>query len=266
LDEVFPASNEPARSRYARSNGVALHRSWQEASARAHAELVERDHILRAWYGWELPERVCLDGTSTSTSTSTSTDAGPGWAVERGTPTAYEWRAYRFGVKEPEGWMAGIEVRGVFGLPRTADAPFIAGYGARRSGEDALAAARAEAAQLLAFLWGEPLPTEFPPSAPHAGAHLERLLYPGQREVLRRWLEGAHTKLPTGPLLPRPAPPSAEDELAHRAPRFADLTQPFLSDHFAVAAALHPRALRLVFGEVDRMAHLPPELRLHPVA
>src|SRR5262245_26345197 len=35
-DEVFPRSDDPTRWSFARSNGIALHSSWQEACRRAH--------------------------------------------------------------------------------------------------------------------------------------------------------------------------------------------------------------------------------------
>jgi hypothetical protein len=261
IPAVFPATADPKKSRFARSNGVAIHRSWSAAASRAHAELVERDHVLRSWYGWERPERVSLDGAPTIADDSAERGS---WPVETGTRAAYEWRAYRFGTTRAEPWTHGVEVRGVFGIPLSDGVPFIAGYGARLDAAEALEAAKSEATQLLAFLWGEALPTELPASAPHAGAHLERLLYPGHRQTLVDWLEGQHTMRPDGPLLPTPARASSDDGEVEVV--FADLTQSFLAGQFAVAAAIHPRALRLRFGEGPETASLPPELRLHPIA
>src|SRR5690606_5108986 len=49
--EVFPTSPDPAEWRHALSNGCALGATFGDASARAFAELVERDRWLAAWVG-----------------------------------------------------------------------------------------------------------------------------------------------------------------------------------------------------------------------
>lgn len=241
---VFPRSEDEARYREARSNGVAVHRSWEEATFRARAELVERNHVLRSWYGLEAPRRIDLPASSA-------------WPVPRHLPD-YEWRACVFEPREVEGWAAGVSVCGLFGLPRRDESPFLAGYGARATTELAILAAASELTQSLAFLWGEELPSTLPPPAPHAGAHLEWSLFPGNRARLAAWLDGEHRA--HGPA--RTAIPRRQLETAVV---YADLTPPWLANRARLVRAMHPHAMRLVFGESPDALHLPPALRIHPI-
>src|SRR5262249_9135044 len=78
--KLFPESDEPARWRYARSNGVALHVDWTRACEHAFWELVERDRILRAWCGELAPQCVPLSLRSTPL----------------GAAQSYEWSAHTF--------------------------------------------------------------------------------------------------------------------------------------------------------------------------
>jgi YcaO cyclodehydratase, ATP-ad Mg2+-binding len=238
-EEIAPESLDPARWRYARSNGVALHEDWQSASRRAFWELCERDRVLRAWYGETVPTKVPL-------------------AVEA-TPLAraksYDWLAYTFPDSQRGGFSQGVNVLGVFGMPKTHSAPLVFGYGARPSLEDAFTAAVREATQLLAFLWGEPLPTAAPAPAPTPGFHLDAYQWIGHHGILRRWLEGEHAQYRR--LLPE------RPELSARV-LFVDLTPSWLNG-LRVSRAVCPAALPLVFGDDPMTAHLPPQIRTHPI-
>jgi hypothetical protein len=235
--EAFPESPDPKRWRYARSNGVALHRSWSAACHRAHCELVERDRVLRAWYGWLTPERVPLLGDATR--------------LERS--TGHTWRAFRIGAPDAR---SPFEVAGVFGFPTSQDVPIAVGYAARSSLLEAMEAASREALQLLAFLWAEPIPAEMPPAGPSALHHLDRLLCPMTHERLRAWLDGAHREF--GSLVDAPPPAGA--------PTFVDLTPAWLGGGLRVAKAIVKDALPLAFGEAPFGGHLPHALCQHPIA
>lgn len=243
VEQLFVAAVEGAAHRPARSNGVALHQSWTSAALAAHRELVERDHVLRAWYGRERPERVAI---------------APGWAL--GSLPTYEWRAYSFGLAHEEAWCAGVRVHGVFGVPRDERMPFVIGWGAGSDDATSLARAHAEATQALAFLWGETVPAAEPTPAPNAGAHLERTLWPEHRAALLAWLAGDHTRYAA----------SRDTEQTRRAEpadvRFADLTPAWLEPGLHVAHASHPDAVSLWFGDAPAAGHLPPALRFHPIA
>jgi hypothetical protein len=236
--EVFPASPEPTRWTHARSSGVALHVDWKNACIRAEQELIERDRLQRSWLGEIVPRVVPLDPLPLPLSSTRS----------------YDWRAYSFPANYDDG--TGIDVVGIFGFPTTPNAPLVFGYGARHSPERALEAAVSEAAQLLAFLWGEPIPDALPEPGPTPMAHLERFQFPPMHERLRRWLGGGHRAYRGG--LPTPAP------MAH-ATRFVDLTPSWSKGRFAVARAIGGAALPLTFGRAPVFGHLPDDLCMHPI-
>lgn len=239
--ELFPESDDPDRWRYARSNGVAIHDDWTSAAQRAWWELVERDRILRSWYGETAPRRLALDLAATPLAASET----------------YEWCAYAFDGDADNG-DAGVHVAGVFGFPRKADLPLVLGYSARDSETAALDAAMREAMQLLAFLWGEPVASEVPPLGPTAMHHLERFQFAGHHELLRRWLSGAHRDFGRDRAT-APAPVRADV-------RFIDLTPAWLKGRMFVAKAHCPAAMPLAFGDCPHASHLPVELRPHPIA
>jgi len=244
--ELFPESADPARWRYARSNGVALHGDWRRASERAVWELAERDRVLRAWYGETRPERIALDLHDTPLRSSRT----------------YEWRAYSFPVGREASVSEGVDVVGLFGIPSRSTAPLISGYGARPGQAGALDAAVREAMQLLGFLWDEPVIDRRPEPAPTPLYHLEYFQWAGHRDVLRRWLDVGHERHAPreaqrlGPT--RPAAPRA-------GVAFVDLSPAWLPGGLRVAKAICDAAMPLVFGESPLAASLPFDLRTHPI-
>jgi ribosomal protein S12 methylthiotransferase accessory factor YcaO len=239
-DVVFPSSDAPSVWSYARSSGVALHRTWEGACARAAEELFERDRVLRSWLGEVRPVRVPLD---------LSRDP---FARTR----AYDWLAVEFPRDATD---LEPRVAGVFGFPRSGEAPLVFGYGARGSLEGAVDSATREALQLLAFLWGEPIAEEVPDPTPSAMFHLEAFQVRERHALLRRWLEGEHARFARSPRSP------ADAREVQAATRFADLTPAWLLGKFHVAKARAAGSAELAFGLSPRLAHLPPELRIHPI-
>ena len=240
--DVFPESAEPAVWRYARSNGVALRDDWPSACRHALWELCERDRILRSWYGEIVPEAVALP-TSFPVFAKTS---------------RYEWVARTFRAEGSAAWSAGVEVCAIFGFPLDRGAPLVAGYGARPTIGEALAAAAVEVTQGLAFLWDESIPEVEPAPLPAAMAHLERFLVPENHGRVRAWLDGAHASYRDE----RPRPPEPVAPVT-----FVDLgALGGLAGGLRVAKAVCASALPLTFGVSPLGAHLPPDLRLHPVA
>jgi hypothetical protein len=236
--QVFPASPEPSVWAHARSNGVALHADWRMACERAELELVERDRLQRSWLGEIAPCRLTLEPLPAPLS----------WT------RSYAWSAYAF--PATAGADPGVHVIGVFGFPTAPTAPLVFGYGARRAVADARDAAIREAAQLLAFLWGEPLPESLPDPGTTAMAHLERFQFPPMQEHLRRWLAGEHTAYCRSP--------SATD--GPRAPlEFVDLTPPWMKGGLRVCRAVGGSALPLTFGRSPIFERLPVDLRMHPI-
>lgn len=229
------ASNDPRR-RPARSNGVALHRSWRDACEGARLELLERDRVLRSWYG-ELP----LIET-----------APPAWLEQT---EAHEWRAAFVAPREGEPTPSDA-VAVVVGLPTRPEVPLARGFAARSSPDAALEAAASEALQGLAFLWDEPVPDRCPELEPTPTYHLDYYLCPDHHERLRRWLQGAHVGIGV----------TDEEPITSRL-GYVDLTPAGLGEGLRVARALDPGARELVFGEPPEplATRLPEPLRVHPI-
>jgi hypothetical protein len=201
-----------------RSNGVALHAGFLRASRCAALELVERDRVLRSWYGGARPKLV---------------DGPRAWpaALDR----HYTVVLCRF--DEGIGFAGcGSQVAGIIAFPRSPEAPLSMGFAARDSFEDAVRAASGELLQQVAFGWGEPVPAEPPEAATTPEFHLDFYAYSGHHRLLEGWLEGAHEG--RGPALPAIAGTF----------RFTDITPPWMDRDLRVVRAEHPSAVPLVFG------------------
>lgn len=230
---LFPESPNPDTWRFARSNGVALHESWEEACSRAELELIERHRALEAWLGRAGRERI-------------ANVEHPVVAASR----TYAWQTHR--LLPSEGcFSAGVEVALVVGFAREGG-PMGIGFGAGRSLEAAARSATCEAVQLLSFLWGEPVNEDPSASVTDAMAHLEHHQTARGQGALRSWLG---TDAPA-------AASSSRSGLA--AMRFVDLTPEWLTG-MRVVKAVHADALPLTFGESPYMHGLSADRRLHPI-
>jgi hypothetical protein len=238
-NDVFPRSPEEATLVYSRSNGVAVASSWPAACRAAALELVERDRVLRSWYGALRPRAVPLGV----------------WQPPTRLWDAYELEAHAFDGVDAA---CSVAVRGVFAFPRRPDAPLTYGFAAGATEQQALGAAMRECLQRLAFLWGEPLPAEPPAFAPTAEYHQEFFLQRSMHEHIRRWLAGR--LVDRTPDLGRPAKAFPD--------RFVDLTPPALAGRTHVVRALPGDELPLVFGRGHPKVSgvLPAELAIHPIA
>lgn len=231
--------------RAARSNGVAIGATWKSASQRAHWELLERDRVLRSWYGGPVPVPI--------------TDAGLQALFPEAATQAYDVQAYDLG-SEHEGVVAGV-----FAFPR-GEEPLAFGFAARSSRGMAVRAAAIECVQRLGFLWGEPIPTSDPELAPNPDYHQEFYLVPANHAVLRGWLRGEHARY--GGLLRHPEETTGFDEKGPSAEMYcADLTPPELAGRLWVAKAIHPHRMPLVFGHGHPwLLQVPEPLSVHPLA
>jgi hypothetical protein len=240
MDLVAPANVDSARWRYSKSNGVAVAQTWDEACSRAQWELIERDRILRSWYGELVPVRAVL----------------PPGLLPTELCTVYSFEAYLF----PDPNDSDVDVAGVFAFPKRDDAPLLYGFGARPSSRHALVVALGECIQRLGFLWGEDIPVEQPDRSPTPDFHQEFFLWRGSHDGLRDWLKGRHKELGVELHRSKTAP--------GRERRFVDLTPPELSLKLFVAKALAESEIPLVFGDGHPAVagELPDNLRVHPVS
>ena len=241
---VFPQSSS-MEYRFAKSNGVALYSTWQEACRRAAMELVERHLILASWLGITKPllmQRVRKT------------------ALHR-LKNLYTVEHYDFGCQKTSSFPGTIYVTGVIlkardkGGSENNYAPLILGCGAGQSQAESLLKAEAETWQRLGFLWGEEIPNEDPEFAAHQLYHQEFYLYPKNHYRIDAWLRGDYFDAKKT-ILPRVLET-----------RFADLSIEGAAD-LRVAKALADEAIPLVFGfyRGGLFADLEENRLIHPIA
>lgn len=229
------------------SNGVACGRDWPSACQSAWYELVERDAVLRSWYGQLRFER-CPDEAQ---------QLGPLSGVQ----PYYHVQAY---------WLEHCAAAVAFAVawpleqprlaPPPSGLPLVYGAAARETRAEAVEAASRECAQRLGFLWGEALPEAPPEFAPDPAYHQEFFLVEAASARLRGWLQGEHARL-GAELASGPA------EVPIGSARFVDLTPPAARGLYVVVKAEHEALLPLVFGRGHpQCRRLPETLAVHPVA
>ncbi|HEX2735253.1 MAG TPA: YcaO-like family protein [Polyangiaceae bacterium] len=209
--DVFPQSSQPERWRYARSNGVAIAPDWDTACERAQAEAIERDLVLRTWFGAQAWQAL-------------------------GALDAQPWHDFDELLEVHISccqWLGFWVVMGI-GFPRSPADPTVIGLGARRQLADASSAALGEFTQRAAFLWGEQIPEHCPAVTPDAHYHQEYSLWAGANAGLRSWLARQ----------PHLVLPASNGQWS-----FADLTPSHLQGRACVVRAMSAGALPLVFGE-----------------
>jgi ribosomal protein S12 methylthiotransferase accessory factor YcaO len=238
--EAFPVSPSPERWRLARSNGVAAHRTWEAACDGARAELVERDRVLRAWYGELSFAPAPLHAA----------------ALPPGLAALTTWDARL--LPAAAGFVGDdLSVAVVVGFPTRADVPLTIGFGAARGAEAATRAAAAEAVQRFGFLFGEAIPETPPEPSSTPDYHQEFFLYPPSHPLLRAWLDAVGET-------PARSPAASGRSLEVG---FVDVTPPALRDRLWVAKALCSAAEPLVFGEpAPHRAEVRGDRRVHPIA
>lgn len=241
VEDPFPRSPSPRRWVPSRSNGVALHIEWSNACRRATWELAERDRVLRSWMGEIVPRPISIGAPFASTDD-------------------YEWVGCSFPLEEPS-FSEGLEVAGVFAFPRRARLPMAMGFAARPDLPLAIAAATSEALQQLAFLWEAPRSKPSSSDVASPDIHLDTYQARASHSHLRAWLDGEHRPYARSTPRPRLARSQRPSPV-----QFVDLTGKWLNGRVCVAKAICDDAVRLEFGQTPRLRHLPPELRIHPIA
>ncbi|HVU03471.1 MAG TPA: YcaO-like family protein [Polyangiaceae bacterium] len=222
----------PDGLRWARSNGVALGYDFAAAAHRARLELVERDAVLRSWYGEGRPERLIR--------------TTPQLSAELG--ELYDVEAHAFGADE-------ANVVGVFAFPRGVG-PLVYGFAAESTLESATLGAARECVQRLAFLWDAELPGASPAPSATPDFHQEFYLYPGNAPRIVDWLSGGHERF-------RGAFGVSRDVAS---PTFVDITPDWLRG-LSVAQAVPRGHAPLCFGWGHPLLRLAsPELMVHPIA
>lgn len=237
--DIFPIASSPLFM-HSKSNGVALHDSWEEACKRAAFELIERHLVLASWVGMTAPK--VLRG---------SVRAGPLQLLGK----IYEIQRLDFGSQAVAGFKDSIHVSGVVLLSKSGNAPLIIAFGAGFSPEESLVKAEAETLQRLGFLWGEEIPQELPAFQANNLFHQEYFLLPANRSKIEAWIAGDFLRQ------------NAALSQALMPMDFADLTR-FHDLGMYVAKAVAPNAIPLVFGQWRSgvFKDLPEDRLIHPIA
>lgn len=236
--ELFPSSDKPQEWQFAKSNGVAAHRSWPEACRAASLELIERDRVLRSWYGQIEPVRVGIEQTD----------------LVKKLENFYMFEAYLLPGASHENESVVI----VVAFPIHSVAVFAYGFSADSTVSVAIGRALGECLQRISFLWGEVTETsELPDFSPTPDYHQEYFLRTRGKDKLCDWLKGAH--LGFGPSIKSSQP----GEIL-----YVDLTPNELVGKITVVKAISPVLVPLTFGRYPSFAGatLPKELWIHPIA
>src|SRR3989344_5154485 len=145
--EIFPKSTKPHEWVYARSNGVAAHKSFHLASQAACLELWERHAILDAWFSQSAPEQIAFNFPLLHL------------AGKHYLPLAFQFLPQNTN-------LGAVYTIGAFAFPKQRENPLVYGFGSGFSLEKALQKAENECLQRLAFLWGEKLQENLPEFSP----------------------------------------------------------------------------------------------------
>lgn len=236
LPERAPLSAQPSWT-YSLSNGAAAHLNFEKAAEAAHRELIERDRVLRSWWGEFKPSPTRLLASPTTIALS----------------EFYDLESYDF----------GESVAGVFGVPTEGMRPLFLGFGCKGDLAASIDHAVHEGLQRIAFLWDEPASEgtkhDDEDGSLSVDSHLTAYLSLETSDILRNWLTCGHPKIRLKPHAPNVIP------------RFEDLTPPSLKGKLAVVRCLADDRMPLTFGRghpwfADPKDPLARDFPLHPIA
>lgn len=246
-DRVFLDSYNTEILSYSKSNGVALYTDVNIAAGRALAELIERDRILRSWFGGIAPS-PCHPSLLEL------------WSAHQDLNKYFDLECYFFNDSSDR---SGMKVAAVFGFPLNDELPFVFGLGSDLDETISISRAMTEFIQRMAFLWGESINGQ-PLFSPTPGFHQEYFLSRGSCLALRKWLSGEHQRQEMVALLQSKWMTDHEEVL------YVDLTPKHLSKTLHVIKALSHVRIPLIFGDGYRALSLfgsiPASYAIHPVA
>jgi hypothetical protein len=222
---------------HSKSNGIAAGTTPLSTQDSARFELIERDSILRSWFGQIKPKEY--ENVYTYI------------AFPKELNEFYEFKFYTFTNKINN----LTEVVGVFGFPKKLKYPLVYGFGADRFLEDAAYKAERECIQRLGFLWNEEIPKSKPKAYVSPMFHQDYFLYPKNHKKIINWLDGKTENY------------LGEYEKKNPEFRYIDLTPKHLRGKMHVVKAECNDCLPLIFGGGDYYGeNIPKKLRVHPIA
>jgi hypothetical protein len=241
--QIIPTSNDPDNWLYADSNGVAIHKTFKKATENATLELIERDRILRSWYGEYTPLNIPVEKTTRSFLT-----------LQEKLKTKYRLSIQQFSNKKDP--LNHISVCGIFAFPKNKTLPFTYGFGSSFNQEKAIEKAKNECIQRIGFLHKSHLSskTDFSPTPVyHQQFYTQKL---GERAI-SNWLNYGHTNQQDTLC------PEYENETIH----FVDITPPSYKPFLFVAKTISNWRLPLIYGRNYTLNNrkITPSLMLHPI-
>jgi hypothetical protein len=177
LKELFPVSTSPSFV-FSKSNGIALHTNLEMARASARFEVLERDAVLRSWFGEIKPELISLDDLAILTDQ---------------LAFGYDVKAFIFSNDEAIiSYDSEVRTIGVFAFPKKDNYPLIFGLGCRQTVKEAFRHAQSELYQRLAFVYSEDWQhnLEINLQNPTPESHLNFYLRKESHLSLKKWLSG----------------------------------------------------------------------------
>ena len=236
--EVFGPNQPDGITTHSLTNGVAIQRTPEATCRSALSELAERDHLLRAWYGFTAVTPVAPPTGMLRT-----------WAQEH-----YEVLACVFSTPSS----AHVHSAALLAYPHDAHrAPLLFASGGGSSTDEALARAERELLQRLAFLWGEDIPAQVPKASATVHYHQEYYLVPSNHRLLRDFMLRGHGQYKQ---------PTQLKPFDVRQVRFVDLRMPGFPESLCLVRAVGGDALPVLFGQDQLASALPAPLQVHPIS
>lgn len=150
------------------SNGVAIHKTIEEAKMNAQFELLERNEILKSWYFNTPVEHLPVSSL--------------------GEMSAEAHEHYEFALVDFS-TIQNVHVIGVFAFPKNPSVNLVYGFGSASDLHEAILKAKKEFITRLGFLWGESFEEEVPVNTPDF--HQNFYLRPENLCHIKEWLFGS---------------------------------------------------------------------------
>ncbi|MBL6989387.1 MAG: YcaO-like family protein [Bacteriovoracaceae bacterium] len=227
---------------YSKSNGIALHFNYYEACQSAKYELIERDRILRSWYGQYAPEKIELNLNQSNA------------LCPQFQSNYYDFEYYRFVNNMDE---SEVCVVGMFAFAKNDDlSPLVYGFGAHVKFTEAVEHAQRECFQRLGFLWGEDFSSQLPSFSPTPDYNQEYFLRKNNHCLIRNWLAATHKNIG-----------SFVTDFSKENIVYVDLTPKRYKGSYVVVKAISDKRVPLIFGRRYEVFgnQIPKELMIHPV-
>lgn len=245
--EVFLSESNPEVSQYSKSNGVAVQLTQEKAIQNSLNELVERDKIIRSWFGENKPLKIIPIFNYYE-------------KIKKELNKDYTISSYIFKspLTEQTTYLDKINVVGTFGFPKDENRPLLLGFGASENLQMAITHSLDECLQRLGFLWDESISPVLPEFSPSALYHQEYFLRKEGIEKIKKWLKGQHAHGQFNKSIFQ-----EDNDLV----TFIDITPEHLTDKLKVMKAQSGHHVPLIFGKgyADFFPESAENLFIHPI-